>query len=263
MNVLMPRFLQQALPGFPGLFYKENLRYLRVSIQTIFGPVLASLLFLFVFSHVLEGRAQAFEGVGYTSFLVPGLAAMTMLQQSFANSSSSLIVSKMMGNIVMILVAPISPLSFYLAYMLSSLLRGLFVAVLVLACGALISDLPLKEPVWAFVFLIVGGVFTSSIGVIAGIWAEKFDQIALLQVIILLPLTFLAGVFYSLESLPPLWQFLSRLNPFTYYIDGFRYGFVGSADNNIWISLLLTVSFATFTSFVGYRMIKTGYKLRS
>ncbi len=259
----MPRFLQGVLPGFPGLFYKENLRYLKVSIQTIFGPVLASLLFLFVFSHVLEGRAQAFEGVSYTSFLVPGLAAMTMLQQSFANSSSSLIVSKMMGNIVMILLAPISPLAFFLAYMVSSLIRGLIVALLVLLCGSFITELPVEHPGWALVFLVVGGVFTSSVGVVAGIWAEKFDEIALLQVIILLPLTFLAGVFYSLESLPPLWQFLSRLNPFTYYIDGFRYGFVGESDTGVWTSLGITVTFALLTAVVGYQMIKRGYKLRN
>ena len=263
MKLLHPTYLQGILPGFPGLFYKENMRYLKVSIQTIFGPVFASLLFLFVFSHMLEGRAQTFEGVSYTSFLVPGLAAMTMLQQSFANSSSSLIVSKMMGNIFMILVAPITATSFYLAYMGSSLLRGLMVALLILLCGALIGELSIEKPLWAIVFLIVSGLFASSIGVIAGVWADKFDQIALLQVTILLPLTFLAGVFYSLKSLPPLWQKLSQLNPFTYYIDGFRYGFVGEADNSVWLSLIIAVSCTLATSLIGYMMIKTGYKLRN
>ena len=254
---------QGFLPGFPGLFHKENLRYLKVSIQTIFGPVLASLLFLFVFSHVVEERAQVYGGVDYIDFLVPGLAAMTMLQQSFANASSSLIISKMMGNIVMILLAPITPMSFYLAYMLSSLLRGVIVAALVIVCGAAIVGIELERPLWALLFLIVGGVFTSSIGVVTGIWAEKFDEIALFQIVLLLPLTFLAGVFYSLHTLPPVWLFLSRLNPFTYYIDGFRYGFIGHADNPVLVSLAITSAFAVATGAIALQMIKSGFKLRN
>ena len=190
--------LQKVLPGFPGLFTKEVLRFAKVSIQTIYGPVLSSLLFLLVFSHVLEGRAQVFAGVNYTAFLVPGLAAMTMLQQSFANSSSSLVVSKLMGNIVMQLLAPISPLAFFLAYLLASLLRGIVVVIFVLLAGMLLVDLPLLHPFWMLAFLISGGVFASAVGLIIGIWAEKFDQVALFHSVVLLPLTFLSGVFYSL-----------------------------------------------------------------
>ena len=255
--------LQKILPGFPGLFTKEVLRFAKVSIQTIYGPVLSSLLFLLVFSHVLEGRAQVFAGVSYTAFLVPGLAAMTMLQQSFANSSSSMVVSKLMGNIVMLLLAPISPLAFFLSYMLSSLLRGIIVVVFVLVAGLLIVDIPLQHPFWMVAFLISGGIFSSAVGLVVGIWAEKFDQVALFQTVILLPLTFLSGVFYSLESLPPLWQTISKFNPFTYYIDGFRYGFVGSSDIDLVHSLLITLVFAAAVSTLAYYMIKTGYKLKN
>ncbi len=254
--------IERLLPGFPGLFRKEVMRFSKVSIQTIFGPVLASLLFLFVFSHVLEGRAQVFEGVSYTAFLVPGLAGMTMLQQSFANSSSSLIVSKMMGNIVMILLTPITPLAFFLSYMLSSLTRGLVVAALLLACGSLIVPLGVAHPLWALAFLLIGGVFASSIGIIAGIWAEAFDEIALFQTIILMPLTFLSGVFYSLQTLPTFWQIMSRLNPFAYFIDGFRYGFVGDSDTPVLFSLAVTLFFAVSAAVIAYRMVRTGYKMR-
>ena len=259
----LQNFIHTLLPGFPGLFKKESMRFLKVSIQTIFGPVLASLLFLFVFSHVLEGRAEVFKGIKYTAFLVPGLAAMTMLQQTFANSSSSLIISKMMGNIVMILLTPITPLAFFLAYMLASLFRGLIVAFLMVLVGAFIVEIEIKHPLWMLAFLISGGVFTGAIGVICGVWAEKFDQIALFQTVILLPFTFLSGVFYSLESLPSHWQLISKLNPFTYYVDGFRYGFIGASDIDVTFSLSITILMAVISSVIGYLMIKTGYKLRN
>ncbi len=255
--------LQAVLPGFPGLFQKECLRFLSVSVQTVFGPVLASLLFLLIFTHVLEGRGAAFEDVRYAVFLIPGLAAMTMIQQAFANSSSSLIISKMMGNLVMILLTPITPLSFFLAYLLSSLVRGLIVAALMILVGALLAEIRLEHPWWMLAFLLSGGLFSSALGVVIGIWAEKFDQIALFQTLILLPLTFLSGVFYSLESLPPLWQFLTKLNPFAYYIDGFRYGFVGVSDIPVGASLAITILFAAVTSAAGYLMIRNGYKIRN
>ena len=255
--------VQAVLPGFPGLFQKECLRFLSVSIQTIFGPVLASLLFLLIFTHVLEGRGAAFKDVRYAVFLIPGLAAMTMIQQAFANSSSSLIVSKLMNNLVVILLTPITPLAFFMAYLLSSLVRGLIVAALMILVGALLADIQLQHPWWMLAFLLSGGLFSSALGVVIGIWAEKFDQVALFQTILLLPLTFLSGVFYSLESLPPLWQFLTKLNPFAYYIDGFRYGFVGVSDIPVGFSLAVTLAFAGGVSLAGYLMIRKGYKIRN
>ncbi len=254
--------LQGILPGFPGLFSKECKRYFSVSIQTIFGPVFASLLFLFVFAHVFTDRAMLGD-VKYGSFLLPGLAGMTMLQQAFANPSSSLIVSKITGNIVMILLSPISPLSFFLAHLLASLTRGVLVASLVLICGLWFVDFQIVHPGWALIFLLAGGVMTSALGIMAGIWADKFDQIAMVQTVLLLPLTFLAGVFYSLQSLPQFWQFMSKLNPFLYFIDGFRYGFLGISDHPIWFSFTITLMCALIPCIVSYWMIVTGYKLRN
>lgn len=259
----MRTILQYFLPGFWGLFCKEIARFSSVSIQTIFGPVLASLLFLFVFSHVLEGRTGNFHGFSYATFLVPSLAGMTMLQQSFANASSSLIVSKMMGNIVMILLTPISTLSFYLAYVLSAFVRGLIVASLLLLFGSLFAPVSIANPGWVIAFMLLGCMMTSAMGVVAGIYAEKFDEIALFQVVILMPLTFLSGVFYSIKSLPPLWQYLSALNPFTYFINGFRHGFLGVSDYPIWTSFLVTLIFTLAASGLAYQMLRTGYKLRN
>ena len=256
--------LERLLPGFRGLFYKETIRFLKVPIQTLGGPVLSSMLFIFIFSHVLgEQRSIAFENVGYFTFLVPGLAAMTMLQNAFANSSSSLIQSKITGNIVMLLLTPISPLSFFLAYLSAALLRGALVALLLIAGGALFETPSLPHPFWALAFLLIGGVTTGAMGIITGVYAERFDQIALFQMVVVMPLTFLSGVFYSLHSLPPLWQTITLFNPFTYFIDGFRYGFIGTSDNPILLSLLVTSAMALTLSTVAWQMIASGWKIRS
>ena len=259
----MKRFLEQHLPGFWGLFCKEVARYSAVPIQTIFGPVFASMLFLFVFSHILAERTENFNGYSYVTFLVPSLAGMTMLQQSFANASSSLITSKMMGNLTVILLSPISPASFFLAYVLASFTRGLVVALLLLICGAFITPVSIEEPTIAIGFLIMSCVITSALGLIAGIVAEKFDQIALFQVVILLPMTFLAGVFYSIKSLPPLWQFLSSLNPFTYFINGMRHGFLGVSDYPLAVSFSVTLIATLITCSLAIYLIYSGYKLRN
>ncbi len=254
--------LNALLPGFRGLFYKETIRFMKVPIQTIGGPVLASMLFVLVFSHVLESGNVAFENVGYFTFLVPGLAAMTMLQNSFANGSSSLIQSKVTGNIVMLLLPPISSLSFFLAYLLASLLRGVIVALMVILGGALFELPALPHPFWALTFLLIGGIATGAMGVIAGVYAERFDQIALFQMVAVTPLTFLSGVFYSVQSLPPMWQKITLFNPFVYFIDGFRYGFVGTSDNPILLSLAVTLVMAIVLSAIAWRMIDSGWRLR-
>ena len=254
--------IERFLPGFIGLFRKEIVRFMVVPIQTILGPVLSSMLFMFIFSHVLEGRAVAFAGIDYFSFLVPGLAAMTMLQNSFANSSSSLIQSKVTGSIVMLLLPPISPLAFFLAYMLAALGRGMILALLLIACGSMFEPVAIKEPLWALAFLISGGVATGSLGIIAGVYAERFDQIALFQMVAIMPLTFLSGVFYSTSTLPPLWQKLSLANPFSYFIDGFRYGFIGKSDTAVEISFFITIIAALAISIVAWLMIDRGWRIR-
>ena len=255
--------IEGLLPGFRGLFYKETMRFLKVPIQTLGGPVLSAMLFIFIFSHVLGTRNVAFENVSYFSFLVPGLAAMTMLQNAFANSSSSLIQSKITGNIVMLLLPPIAPLSFFLSYLSAALLRGIMVALLLIASGALFEIPSLPHPFWALVFLLIGGVATGAMGIITGVYAERFDQIALFQMVVIMPLTFLSGVFYSVHSLPPLWRTITLFNPFTYFIDGFRYGFIGTSDYPILFSLLVTSVMALLMSAIAWQMIASGWKIRS
>ncbi len=248
--------------SFTALLYKEVLRVQKVAMQTVLAPVLVSMLYLLIFSHVLAQHVEVYPGVRYTEFLIPGLVMMAVLQNAFANSSSSLIQSKITGNIVFVLLAPISYWEFFAAYVLASMLRGLLVGVGVYLAALGFAQPPLHFPLWIIVFAVLSSALLSSLGVVAGIWAEKFDHLAGFQNFIIVPLTFLSGVFYSIHSLPPFWQELSRFNPFFYMIDGFRYGFFGMSDISPWVSLLVvsgcTVAMTLFT----LGLLKSGYKLR-
>jgi ABC-2 type transport system permease protein len=226
--------------AFFTLFYKEVLRFWKVASQTVGAPVMTAVLYLLIFSHALEGHVQI-HGVSYTAFLIPGLVMMSVLQNAFANSSSSLIQSKVTGNIVFTLLAPISHHEFYAAYVLAAIVRGLMVGVGVLAVTMWFAPLQFIYPLWILLFAILGGGILGSLGVIAGIWAEKFDQLAAFQNFLIMPLTFLSGVFYSIASLPAFWQHVSHWNPVFYMIDGFRHGFFGVSDVSPWISLALRV----------------------
>jgi ABC-2 type transport system permease protein len=251
------------MTGFRTLLYKEVLRFWKVSFQTIAAPVLTALLYLLIFSHVLEDHVQVYDSISYAAFLVPGLVMMSILQNAFANSSSSLIQSKVTGNIVFVLLSPISYAEFWLAYVLAAVLRGMVVGLGVLAV-TLFWDTPLLvAPLWIVVFAVLGGAILGTLGIIAGVWADKYDQLAAFQNFIIVPLTFLSGVFYSIHSLPPFWQSLSHWNPVFYMIDGFRYGFFGISDVSPWLSLLVTgASFAVLAGLT-LAMLKSGYKLRS
>jgi ABC-2 type transport system permease protein len=250
------------MSGFPTLLYKEVLRFWKVSFQTVAAPVLSALLYLIVFAHALAGHVQAFPGVTYLQFLVPGLAMMSMLQNAFANSSSSLIQSKVTGNIVFILLPPLAPGEIFAAYMLAAMVRGLVVGLGVFAATLWIVPIPVLHPFWALAFALVGSALLAALGIIAGIWAEKFDQLAAFQNFLVMPLTFLAGVFYSIQSLPPEWQLASKLNPFFYAIDGFRYGFFGQSDVSPWTSLAFASAALGALSFVTLHLLRRGYKLR-
>lgn len=250
------------LQGFYTLFYKEWLRFWKVSVQTVLAPVLTALLFLLVFSHSLRGRVEVFPGVDYTAFLIPGLAMMSVLQNAFANSSSSLMQSKMTGNIVFVLLPPLSHGEFFAAYLLAAVARGLVVGAGVLLATVWFVDLPLAHPLWVLLFLLAGSGIMGVLGIIAGIYSEKIEQLAMFQNFIILPLTFLSGVFYSIQSLPPFWQWLSHLNPIFYMVDGFRYGFFGHADVSPPASFTIVVACFFVLSFVTYRLIRAGYKLR-
>lgn len=250
------------MSGFRALLRKELLRFWKVGFQTVAAPVLTAILYLLIFGHALNGRAQAFGSVDYATFLVPGLVMMSVLQNAFANSSSSLIQSKVTGNMVFVLLAPLSYVEFYSAYTLAAIVRGAVVGICVWLVTLPFIDLGLPHPLWALLFALLGSAVLGSLGVIAGIWADKFDQLAAFQNFIILPLTFLSGVFYSIHSLPDFWQSLSHLNPFFYMIDGFRYGFFGVSDVSPYFSLVVVTAFFVLLSAATLALLKRGYKLR-
>jgi ABC-2 type transport system permease protein len=251
-----------SVTGAAPLFRKEVLRFWKVAFQTVGAPVLTAVLYLLIFGHVLEDHVQVFKGVGYTSFLIPGLVMMSLLQNAFANSSSSLIQSKITGNLVFVLLTPLSHRAWFLAYVGASLVRGLAVGAGVFAVTAWFAPPGLAQPWWALIFAVLGGALLGALGLIAGLWAEKFDQMALFQNFIIVPMTFLSGVFYSVHSLPPFWQGLSHLNPFFYLIDGFRRGFFGASDVSPWLSLGVVGSATVIVSAIALQLLKTGYKIR-
>jgi ABC-2 type transport system permease protein len=249
--------------GFQTLFYKEILRFWKVATQTITAPILTAMLYLLIFGHVLDRHVQVFSGVSYTAFLIPGLVMMSVLQNAFANSSSSLMQSKITGNLVFILLPPLSYWELYGAYVLASVVRGLVVGLGVFVITAWFADLSFVAPVWIILFSILGAAILGTMGLIAGIWAEKFDHLAAFQNFLIMPATFLSGVFYSIHSLPPVWQTVSRFNPFFYMIDGFRYGFFGQSDVNPLHSLTVVLGFFIVLASVAINLLKSGYKLRA
>jgi ABC-2 type transport system permease protein len=252
-----------SLEGVGSLFYKEVLRFWKVAFQTVAAPVLTAMLYLLIFGHVLEDHVQVFPGVAYTSFLVPGLVMMSVLQNAFANSSSSLIQSKVTGNLVFLLVTPLSHHAWYAAYVGASMVRGLVVGTGVFAVTVWFAPLRLAEPWWIIVFAALGAGMMGSLGLIAGLWAEKFDQLSAFQNFFIMPMTFLSGVFYSVKSLPGVWQAISHFNPFFYMIDGFRRGFFGHSDVSPWLSLSVVGTAFVIVAVTALELLRRGYKLRA
>ena len=244
------------------LFYKEVLRFWKVGFQTVAAPVLTAMMYMLIFGHVLEGRVEVFDGVSYTAFLAPGLVMMSMLQNAFANSSSSLIQSKVMGNLIFILLTPLSHWAWFWAYVASSVVRGLAVGAGVMLVTSWYEQPHFERPLWILMFAALGCGLMGAMGIVAALWAEKFDQLAAFQNFVIVPMTFLSGVFYSIQSLPPLWQTVSHFNPFFYMIDGFRYGFFGHSDVTPWLSLSVVTTAFLIAGGVAERMLRTGYKVR-
>lgn len=249
--------------GMQTLFRKELLRFYKVGLQTLAAPIMTTLLYLLVFAQALQERVQVFAGVEYAPFLLAGLIMMSITQNAFANSSSSLIQSKVTGNIVFILLTPLSHIEFFLAFVAAAVVRGLAVGFGVYLAAVLLVPLPIHDPAWLVLFAILNSATLGTVGVIAGIWAEKFDQLAGFQNFIIIPLSFLSGVFYSIHALPEFWQRASHLNPFFYMIDGFRYGFFGASDIDPLISLAVVLSVLAGLATLTLLMLRSGYKLRN
>ena len=251
------------MTGFRGLLLKEILRFWRVYMQTIVTPVLATVLYLLVFSHAISPRVTVYESVNYTAFLIPGLIIMSIIQNSFANSSSSLIQSKLAGNLILILLPPISPLTIFCAYTVASVIRGLVVGVITLLIGFLFEpSLTIASPLSVLLLALLVSVMAGSLGIVAGLWAEKFDQMGMFNGFIIVPMTFLSGVFYSVHSLPPFWKTLSYLNPFFYMVDGFRYSFFNAGDTQFAVSFLAIVILTLAVSALAIHLLMRGYKIR-
>ena len=251
------------MTGWQTLLKKEVLRFWKVAFQTVAAPVLTAVLYLLVFGHVLEGRVMVYDRISYTAFIIPGLVMMSILQNAFANSSSSLVQSKIMGSMVFVLLTPLSHWAWFSAYVGAAVLRGLLVGVGVFIITLFFAIPDFSAPLWIIVFALLGAAIMGTLGVIAGLWADKFDQMAAFQNFLIMPLTFLSGVFYSIHSLPGFWQKVSHLNPFFYIIDGFRYGFFGQSDVSPWTSFAIVGGAWLLISALAVHLLRIGYKIRN
>ena len=249
--------------GWQTLLYKEILRFWKVAFQTIAGPVLTAMLYLLIFGHALEDHVKVYDQVSYTAFLVPGLAMMSLLQNAFANSSSSLIMSKVMGNLVLLLLTPLSYWHWFVAYVGAAVVRGVVVGAGVFVISSLFTSISFAQPFFIMAFAVMGAALMGTLGLIAGLWAEKFDQLAAFQNFVVMPMTFLSGVFYSIHSLPAFWQTVSHFNPFFYMIDGFRFGFFGVSDVSPWLSMSVVGASLLAVSVLALALLRSGYKIRS
>jgi ABC-2 type transport system permease protein len=245
------------------LFYKEVRRFWSVFIQTVLAPVVTTLLYLLIFGHVLDEGGVQFDNLDYGAFLIPGLVMLALMQNAFSNSSSSLIQSKMHGNLTFILLSPLSPLEIYLAFVAAAIVRGLVVGVGVFAVGWLGYDLHWQSLAWVLAFAVLSAAVMGGLGLLAGILSDKYDHLAAFQNFVVVPLTFLAGVFYSIHSLPQLWQQLSQFNPFFYMVDGFRYGFFLHSDVSVWTSLAVTLFFLLLVSAINLYLLVRGVKIKN
>ena len=251
------------MTGMQTLLYKETLRFWKVGFQTVGAPVLTAVMYMLIFGHVLDGQVKVYGTVDYSAFLVPGLVMMSVLQNAFANSSSSLIQSKIMGSLVFVLLTPLSHWHWFLAYVGAAIARGLLVGAGVFVVTVYFGRPDFAYPGWIVLFAVLGAAMLGALGVIAGLWSDKFDQMAAFQNFVIMPMTFLSGVFYSIHSLPSFWQTVSHFNPFFYMIDGFRYGFFGVSDVSPWLSLGIVGAAFIVVSAVAVHLLRIGYKIRS
>tara|TARA_Y100000591_G_scaffold329227_1_gene357368 strand:- start:5074 stop:5886 length:813 start_codon:yes stop_codon:yes gene_type:complete len=245
------------------LYQKEVLRFLIVWIQTLFSPLVSSLLFLLVLSLAIGAEREEVLGVSFINFLAPGLIAMQVIQQAFSHSSSTFMISKIQGNIVDILYAPLSPSEVTISVILAAVTRSLFIAIISILTFYLLIDLRITSYTFLLLFTFLSSFILGAIGVIAGLWAEKFDHMATVTNFVIIPLSFLSGTFYSINKLPETLQTISKLNPFFYMIDGFRYSFIGVADGSIHVGVIYLIILSMVLWFITYLLYKNGYKIKS
>ena len=249
--------------GFWTLYKKEVLRFLNVAIQTIVSPLVTSLLFLLVLSLAIGNERGEVLGFSFMTFLAPGLICMQVIQQAFSHSSSSIMIGKIQGNIVDILYAPMTAAEITLATNLAACTRSIIIALVSIIVFSFIVDLEYYNFFYIFIFTFLGAFILSSIGIIIGLWAEKFDHMASATNFIIVPLSFLSGTFYSIDRLPDILKKISEMNPFFYIIDGFRYGFLGTADGSIQFGLFYLIILSFLAWFAAYILFKKGYKIKS
>ena len=245
------------------LYKKEALRFLIVWIQTIFSPLISSLLFLLVLSLAIGSDRGNVLGVPFITFLAPGLISMQVIQQSFSHSSSSFMIKKIDGTIVDLLFAPLSATEVTLSISLSAVTRSVVIAIVSITVFKLIVDIEIKNYLSLIAFTLLSSFILGNVGIIAGLWAEKFDHMATVTNFVIVPLSFLSGTFYSIDRLPEFLQAISKVNPFFYMIDGFRYSFIGEADGSISIGLMYLSILSFISWFVAYLLYKKGYKIKS
>ena len=245
------------------LYKKEVLRFLIVWIQTIFSPLISSLLFLLVLSLAIGADRGDVLGVPFITFLAPGLISMQVIQQSFSHSSSSFMIGKIQGNIVDLLYAPLSATEITISIALAAVTRSVMIAIVSIIVFKLIIDIEITNYFLLIVFTLLSSFILGNIGIIAGLWAEKFDHMATVTNFVIVPLSFLSGTFYSIERLPEILQMISKVNPFFYMIDGMRYSFIGKADGSILVGLIYLSVLSFFSWLVTYILYKKGYKIKS
>jgi len=249
--------------GFATLVGREVRRFLKVWVQTIAAPVVTTLLFYAVFALALGGVVRQVGDVPFLRFLGPGLVMMAIAQNAFANTSSSVLVAKVQGNIVDVLMPPISALELGTAYVTGGVLRGLLVGIVTAAAIWAFVPLGIHAPLFILFHAVMAAMLLALLGLIGGIWADKFDHMAAVTNFVVTPLAFLSGTFYSIESVPPLFQVLAHLNPFFYFIDGFRYGFIGQTDGTLMTGLAVLTGTNLALGLWAWYLLHTGYKLKS
>ncbi|MEI4194265.1 ABC transporter permease [Roseovarius sp. E0-M6] len=257
------RFGRMNWLGLATLAEREVLRFLAVWTQTVLAPLVTSALFLLIFTIAIGPRRGEVMGVSFTTFIAPGILMMTVIQNAFANTSSSIVISKVQGNIVDTLMPPLSAFEMVLGYLAGSVARGVIVALAIaLGLWAVLGIVP-AHPVWAFVFVMLGAIFVGGLGIVAGIFANKFDQMAAITNFVVTPLAFLSGTFYSVEALPPVLRDITNVNPIFYVIDGVRFGVIGVSDASPWLGLAIAVGSSFAIVGAGWAMFARGYRLKS